>query len=94
MARKDSKTYLFSFKGDELLIETDRTKPQALEALLRLILREWNKTSPDKLDAFVERINDHHKRIKEKLQPREPEPEMEILDFNFWESMMQRIREP
>ncbi|CAM4408072.1 hypothetical protein FHS16_001752 [Paenibacillus endophyticus] len=94
MAKKEGKTYLVSFKGNQLLIETDRTRPQALEALLTLIYREWNKVNPERLDAFMQRANDQHKRIKEKLQPREPEPEMEILDFNFWESMMQRIREP
>lgn len=94
MAKTEPKTYLATYKGDQLTIETDHTKPQALEALLRLILREWNKTSPNKLDAFVVRINDHHKRVKENLKPKEPEPEMEVLDFQFWEAMMQRIHEP
>ncbi|MGG4141843.1 hypothetical protein ABEW34_01835 [Paenibacillus algorifonticola] len=94
MAKEEPNTFLVTFKGDQLTLVTDRPRKKTLEALLRLMLREWKNVNPDHMDAFIDRINAHHKWVKDKKKPEEPGPEVEEMDFHFWESMMQRVREP
>lgn len=90
--QKEPKHFIVKYKGDVLEITTDSTKPKTLEALLRLIFREYNRVNSDKLVAFMERMTNGAKNMVNRGKPPELEPELEV-GFDFFKALMERPRE-
>lgn len=89
------KHYTVTFKGDVLEVHTDYTLPRTLETLLTLIIREFNRKNPDKLETLMQRINAEYDRHvnKDKYKLAATESELEE-GFDFWQALMERTWEP
>ncbi|ANY69734.1 hypothetical protein BBD42_27010 [Paenibacillus sp. BIHB 4019] len=92
-AKGATKNYVMTHMGSKLTITTDQMRKDSLEALLGLLYKHWHQSNPDSLDDFMERLNKHHGFAKAKLKPDDPSPELEEQGFDFFEAMMQRVRE-
>ncbi|MHA6481304.1 RNA polymerase sigma factor [Paenibacillus sp. strain BS8-2] len=58
--------YIVKHKGFALELYTEYTVPQSLEKLLSLILKEFSRRSPDKLQQYIDFINAEHKWLVNK----------------------------
>jgi len=89
VSESKEKTIRASYKGMVLNIETDVKPAKALEALLFMILHEYNKKSPTKLEAFIKRVNEDYERVKNKDKLRVEEMEDIEDGFEFFNWLMQ-----
>lgn len=93
IAIQTKKHYACSFKGDVLEVHTDYTLPRTLETLLTLIIKEFSRKNPDKLETLMQRINAEYDRHVNKSKSAAPESELEE-GFAFWQALMERPWEP
>lgn len=89
------RTFTVEHRGNVIHITTDETTSEAFNAMLRTIFVAY-RSQPAKLDAFMKLINAYHGAVKEKGRPKfaEPESDTEVLDFQFWQALMERPWEP
>jgi hypothetical protein len=87
------KSYTIKHKGTVITLETDHNKPKTLDAILRTIFHEYQKSKPNKLDELMKAFNAYynHLLIKEAVKEGRynPKEEAEIDTFDFWRRMME-----
>lgn len=89
LAEPKEKIIRATYKGWVLEITTDVKPAKALEAMLFLILHEYNKKSPTKLEAFIKRVNEDYERVKNKDKPKVENMDDIEEGFEFFNWLMQ-----
>jgi hypothetical protein len=96
----DVKTFTIKHKGTMVILESERTKPEALKAVLKAIFNEYRKAKPESLSDLMEAFNRLYKTIlqeeeikaaKKEGRPVQFEEEPEPDDFDFWKQLMESI---
>jgi|GEM_PF-3877561 len=90
MTEPKEKVIRASYKGRVLELSTDVMPAKALEALLFIVIHEYNKRSPTKLDKFIKRVNADYKRVKNKNKPKIEDMEDIEEGYEFYNWLMQQ----